>query len=456
MSAADLTAQPHRKQVRTQEAEQPARARYLVQSIKLEESGPSSMLVASIAVMSLLLFGAVIWAGATHVSEIAHTSGEIVPAGRVMNVRHLEGGVVQAVHASEGMHVHEGQALVTLVAADARAERDRLAARFANLRLEAERLRALVDGREPEFEPILADHRLLKADQMAIFQTQRESEESQARVLESRLEQRHAELASAQSRANSLRIEIALLAEEAEMRKILLDQGLQSRIVYLDTMRRLEGARGGLAETGENIARAKAQVAEAEGQLVELRSQLRTENLSQVGEVAVEIAEVSALFASAEERLERSVIRAGVDAVVKGMSVRRPGAVIAPGDPIAELVPTGVPLTVRAKMNTGDIGHVTVGDAVDLRISTYDFSRYGGIPGQVEQISATTFLAEDGEPYYEVEIALSKDYVGEDPAKNRVSPGMTVDAMIMTGEKSVLDYLMRPVYRGLSVAFSER
>lgn len=437
-------------------ADRPARTRYLVQSIKLEESGPSSILVASIAVMSLLLFASVIWAGLTNVSEIAHSTGTVVPAGQVVTVQHLEGGIVSEIHVSEGTRVTEGEPLITLAASDARAERNRMEVRLASLRMEAERLRALAEGRLPEFDGLVEGHDDIKADQMGVFATQRETEQSQSSVLESQIEQRYAELSSMKERAASLRTEIALLSEEATIRKTLLDQGLQSRIVYLDTMRELAGIRGSLAETGENMASTTAAIAEAEGRLVELRSQFRTDNLSKVGEVAAEIAEVGELLASAQDRVDRSIIRATVASVVKGMTVHRPGAVIPPGNPIVELVPVGVPMTVRARMNTRDIGHVSIGDPVDLRISTFDSSRYGGIDGTVEEISATTFVGEDGEPYFEVVISMATDYVGDDPSRNRVTPGMSVDAMITTGKKSVLDYLMRPVYRGLSVAFTER
>ncbi len=437
-------------------ADQQARARYLVQSIKLEESGPPAMLVASIAVMSLLLFAAIIWASFTMVNEIAHSSGEVVPVGQVVSVQHLEGGIVSEIHVSEGLLVEEGQPLIALAAADSRAERNRLQVRVANLKLEAERLRALADGREPDFESIMSGHDDLKSDQMRIFATQRETEQSQANVLQSQIEQRTAELESLRSRVESLNREIGIQAEEADIRKRLLDQGLQSRIVYLDTMRELAASRGRLAEANATIATTQAAIVEAEGRLIELRSQLRSDNLSKVGEVAAELAEVNELLETAQDKVDRSVITATTRSVVKGMTVSRPGDIISPGSPIVELVPVGVPLMVKARLNTRDVGHVAVGDPVDLRISTFDFARHGGIDGTVEKISATTFLSEDGVPYYEVTIGMEKDHVGDDPARNRVAPGMTVNALIITGQKSVLDYMMRPVYRGLSVAFTER
>ncbi|MEM8915924.1 MAG: HlyD family type I secretion periplasmic adaptor subunit, partial [Pseudomonadota bacterium] len=446
----------HNEQARSVPTEQPARARYLVQSIKLEESGPSWVLVASIVVMSLLLFAAIIWAGMTKVNEIAHSAGEVVPAGQIITIQHLEGGIVREIHVSEGLLVEDGQPLITLAAADARAERNRLEVRRSNLLLDAERLRALAEGRGPEFTLIVEGQDGLKADQMGLFLTQRETEQDQANVLTSQIEQRNAELASLRSRLDSLGQEIEIQSEEAGIRKTLLDQGLQSRIVYLDTLRQLAASRGRLAETEAQIASNEAAIVEAEGRLVELKSQLRSENLSRVGEVVAELAEVDELLATAQDRLDRSVIRATAKSRVKGMTVRRPGAVISPSSPIVELVPVGVPLTVQARLNTRDVGHVSVGDPVDLRISTFDYARFGGIDGTVEKISATTFTTQDGAPFYEVVIAMDKDHVGDDPSVNRVSPGMTVDALIITGEKSILDYLMRPVYRGLTVAFTER
>ena len=229
-----------------------------------------------------------------------------------------------------------------------------------------------------------------------------------------------------------------------------------SRIVFLDTQRELAQSEGSLVETVDSIAETQSSMAELNGRVEEVVSRLENEALTQAGEISAELAQVNQALASLTDRVERLDVRAPVRGIVTSLKTLTINAVVQPGEVLMEIVPIGDELVVEAKVSPNDIGHVEPGQAADVRISSYDFSRFGAVSGTVRQISATTFVDEQLTPYYRAVIALDQDFVGEVDGLNPIIPGMTVQADIKTGSKSILDYMLRPVYRGLHGAFRER
>ena len=156
-----------------------------------------------------------------------------------------------------------------------------------------------------------------------------------------------------------------------------------------------------------------------------------------------------------EERTSRLNLRAPARGLVKGLSVNTIGAVIQPGQTLMEIVPLDKDLEVSVKISPQDIGHLEVGQPVQVKFSTFDFSRYGSVQGHLEQISATTFSGEQGERYYQGRVSLVQNYVGTNP-DNQIMPGMTVMADVITGEKTILEYMLKPIHVSLKTAFTER
>ena len=157
-----------------------------------------------------------------------------------------------------------------------------------------------------------------------------------------------------------------------------------------------------------------------------------------------------------QDRLQRMEIRSSVDGIVQGLSLGSGSAVVEPGQLIMEIVPTDDELVVEARVSPADIGHVKQGQPSDIKIDSYDPAKFGSVKGQVRRISANTYLNEKSQPYYRVEISLEKDHLGKASDSLRIIPGMTVMADIITGSKTILDYLLKPINRGMDNAFSER
>ena len=429
--------------------------RFLSQPLLLEESGPPRLMRQLLLTLSLLVGGFILLTIFTEVEETAVGNGQVMPAGSVHVVQHLEGGIVAGLPVREGQVVRKGEVVMTLQAAAAEGELNQLRTRRAALSLRAERLRAFVLDAEPDFSDG-AGYPDLVADQKAILEVQHRTRDSQREVLLSRIDQRQAEIEALVEQRNSLETQVEIVEEEVSMRDELLKKGLVSRVVYLETKRNLSRAQGDLAAVVGEQARAAEAKSEAESSLAELDARLRNEALDEMGTVSAELAQVTELLTKLEDRVDRLKVVSPADGVVKGLFTRTLGSVVAPGELLMEIVPLDDEMIAEVRILPRDIGHMEIGQKAELRVSAYDSVRFGTITGRLDRISASTFLDENGEPYYKAVITMEKNHVGSEAGRNLVLPGMVVDASINTGGKTLLEYLLKPVYRSLNNAFRER
>ncbi|HEX9770785.1 MAG TPA: HlyD family type I secretion periplasmic adaptor subunit [Kiloniellales bacterium] len=448
-SANDRTPRPNRRDGDRQ------LIKLLSQPLILEEFGPPRLLTQMTQVISLLIVGLIAWAAVAEIRETALAQGQVIPAGSVLKVQHLEGGIVADILVDDGDIVDRGQLLIRLESASAQAELEQLRAREAALALRAERLRAFVVGRVADFAAGSA-HPELAADQQAILDMQTEARASQRKVLEARIDQKQAQAAALIGQRKSLERQVQILEEELEMRSELLKKGLMSRVVYLETERTLNRTRGELASIEGEAAKTTAAIREAEDSLEEMDLGLRNDALKEMGEVTGELAQVREQLAKLRDRVARLAIVAPARGVVQGLIAKTVGGVVPPGETVMEIVPLDEILVAEVRISPRDVGHLRVGQEADVKITTYDVARFGSVEGRLQQISATTFEDDEGDPYYRGIIALASDHVGKDPEANLIVPGMVVDVAIDTGSKSVMQYLLKPVYRGFNGAFSER
>ncbi|RMG33104.1 MAG: HlyD family type I secretion periplasmic adaptor subunit [Gammaproteobacteria bacterium] len=433
-----------------------ARARFLAQAIQLEEQGPSSIVRGAILLALALLVAAVGWAWTTEVAEIAKTRGEVMPAGLIHDIQHLEGGIVSEILVRDGDRVSKGQLLLRFAPPATQSELEQARVRKASLQMEAERLEAMVEGRKPDIDPDSSPYPALARKQLTIYQAQLASHESEAAVLDAQIHQRETELKRQQAQAEAIEKELALLEEQVRIRSKGVNNQLVARTELLSTQTRLAETQRELRTVRDGIIVARSALDEARERRAELDTRFKKDIEIEAGKVLAQLAEVEQTLVRLQDRAARLQVRAPVDGIVQGLSITRINAVVEPGQVIMQLVPVDDELIVEARIPPTEIGHVHLGQRADVRIDSYDPSRVGSAKGTVQRISASTYLDEKRNPYYRAEIALDKDYVGDDPQRFRIIPGMTVEADIKTGSKTILDYLMLPVTRGLDNAFRER
>ncbi len=434
----------------------PKYTRYLGQPIALEEAGPPGVLRTGLLLLAVLVFGFVGWAAVTRLTESTRAIGFVTPTGSVRTVQHLEGGIVSEILVRDGVLVEPGAVLVRLDSTAARADLREKQVRLAALAVQAERLRAFAGGRPPNFDAIDPRYRALVADQMVILDLQEEARRQQHRVLELQVKQRRAEMSILNNDYRMLSNRIQIVSEMLSMRDKLLRKGLVSRFLYLGTKQEYNTAVGDRRKNRADAARARQAIAEAEGRLAQIDAELRNEAVAQMGLVSAELAQLRQTVIRLHDRVRRLEIRSPVRGVVKGLTVNTIGGVIPTGGVIAEIVPVDSDLIVEAQFSPSDVGHLEIGQTASVKVQSFDFARYGAVEGVLERLSATTFKENDGTIYYKGIIRLSQSHVGDNPIENMILPGMTVDIDVNTGERTLLRYLLRPVYESMDRALAER
>lgn len=422
--------------------------RLLSRSIVLHElpaPGASRRVVSLIVV---LVIGFVIWASFLRLDELAVAPGEIAPAEFVQPIQHLEGGIVQSILVGDGESVKAGQILVQLDKTASQADQEGALALRNSLTQRARRLEAFAQGK------ILPVESVERVDPALVSQSS--LRQSQIHIADAQRSQRSSQVAGLLGRQKAVKEQIASLEKDIALRRPLVEKGYVSLVTFLALDRELSRLRGELVSTTADIAAARSAVIEAGGRRSEVEERLRTEALVELSAVNGQLAELNERLRRFDDRVARLAIRAPMAGIVTGLSVHALGEVIAPGALVAQIVPQDGRLVADVKISPRDIGFVKVGLPVTVKVQTFDFTRYGGLKGTVESVSATSFVDSQGHTFFRARIRLEPGNVGLRQKALTVSPGMTVSADIKTGSKSLLAYLFKPVSNALGTAFSER
>lgn len=433
-----------------------ARARYIAQSIQLEESDAPGVVSIGILATVVLVVAFVIWTYITPVNEVAVSEGKVVPQGNNHIVQHFEGGIVEDILVQNGELVARGEVLLHIAPIAAESDYDQLRSRNAALALKQIRLQALLNEEAPVFEGHADDFPKLAASEYETYLAQTKSQQAQLQTAMSRVRQRKEELNREQKKVAALKQEIDVLQKQVEIRSGLANKGVVSKTEVLDRQAELAEVRTNYIQSRANIAVVRASIAEAEQVFTELEQKFIEQIKLESSQVAAEMVELREQLTKQGDRVDRLRIRAPVSGYITNLSINSIRAVIEPSQVLMEIVPVDKELVVESKVSTQDIGHVHVGQEAVIKVGSYDPQRFGTIHGEVELISPSTYFDEENQPYYKAQIKLAKKYLGDQPEKYKLIPGMTVQADIRTGEKTVLDYLLKPVYRGFQNAFQER
>ncbi|MBF0295035.1 MAG: HlyD family type I secretion periplasmic adaptor subunit, partial [Magnetococcales bacterium] len=432
--------------------------RYLAQSVVLEESGLSSLIRLTLISMATVVVVFVIWASFSVMEEMASSVGQVIPAGPVQLIQHLEGGIVKEIRVKEGDLAEEGQLLFRMAPENALAELNQMRARAAALEAQVARNQAFLEEREPDFAKVPVEFFHLTRDQTLLLAAQRAFRASRQEVLKTKMEQRRTRIAALTSQKSVLEQQLGYFDEEVAMRKAGVAKGVMSRLSALASVRDRSRVEGDLTRTLGDLDGAGKDLDEARKQLVSLEDELRQDAFKELGAISAELNQVKEGMLRQINRVERLEVRAPVRGVVKNLQMETLRGVVPAGGLLTELVPVEATRRVENRISPRDIGHVRPGQRVTVKVTTYDFARYGGIDGVLESISATTFKdqADPNNPYYKGIIRLEHSYVGNDPKYNEVLPGMSVQADIHTGSKTLMEYMLKPIYSSVNKAFRER
>lgn len=415
---------------------------------------------ASILFLFIVAFfvGAVFWASVATLDEVTTGEGRVIPSSQIQVLQNLEGGILAKIHVREGEIVEQSQVLLTIDDTQAASKYREDRARVLALRASVARLRAEQDGQPPEFpDEVVAERPDLVETELAVYGARTNELRSGIEVYRRQIEQRKQELVELDSRIGQLTENLALGNEELGILAPLVEQGVSARIELIRLQRQVNDIEGDLKAARQSVPRARSALNEVRRRVEERRAAYLSEVASALAAARGELASVSEVMASAQDRVRRTEVRSPVQGTVIKLYINTIGGVIRPGEDLLEIVPLDDNLLVEAHIRPADIAFLHPGQAAKVKITAYDFAIYGGIDAELEQISADTILNEDGERFYQIRVRTKRNFMVDREGNSLpIIPGMVAEVDILTGKKTVLQYLMKPILRAGGRAMRER
>ncbi len=413
---------------------------------------------ASLLLWSMVLFlaAAIAWAAWAQLDEVTRGQGEIIPSRQLQVVQNLEGGIISEILVREGDLVEKGQVLLRIEDKRFVSSVKESQVRLQELGAKSARLFAEANGKEivePENYP--QEYRYLLDQEIRLFNTRQDELKANMAVLEQQREQREQELREAESRQRQVSRSYGLLLREMRITEPLLKEGVISEVEYLRLQRQVNDLRGELTSIELSMPRIRSMIEEINKKRSEMDLQFRNTARAELNDVLAEQARLRETLSGMQDRIRRTEVRAPIKGTVKQLLVNTIDGVVRPGDPLLNIVPWEDKLLIEAKVRPSDIGQLKVGQKAIVKVSAYDYAIYGGVPAELVYISPSTIINDDKETFYVVRLETERPYLGDDK-KMPLIAGMTVSVDILTGKKSVLQYLLKPITRAREKALRER
>lgn len=406
--------------------------------------------------VALCVIAFVTWSVVTQVDEIAKAKGAVIPEGEKQVLQSAIGGKLKQILVKEGQLVEKGQPLVEFDATFQRTALEELKSQQVTLLASIERMNALLDNREPNFGEFEIDFPEIVSQQKEQLNAQKGLYYQKRIVLEKDSEQIAEQLRSVdkslpsyEKELNATKQELTILEKGYKAGNISRLRVLEMRQKLASIEQKIEEARG---KKSVLIKQADSNEQKIEQLLAEAKATVSDDRSKAVSDLSA----LNARVRSSQAKLTNTTLVSPLQGLVQSLPSTQNGGVIQPGGTVVEIVPVGGQAAFKARLSPRDVGFVNVGQPTRIKIDAFDYSRFGALKGEVESISPTTSQSERGEIYYEVVVSVETPYFRDNPESFSILPGMTGEVDITTGEKSVFQYLWKPIYTNISVAFGER
>jgi len=418
----------------------------------------SSIAFVLTVVIALFLIIFVLWAHFTVLDEVTRGLGQVIPSQKVQVIQNLEGGILQEITVQENQIVNKGDILIRIDNAMAASQYRDAFTKAAEHEAAIVRLNAEIEGKSEivfpdEFKG--ADPQVLD-DQQSIFRAHRQQLQAELNVLQSQHSQRQQEIVEMQSRKEQLERSLGLAKQQRDIAKPLVDQGVYPRVDYLALERDISSLQGDIDALRLAIPRIRQAANEASRRIEQRRAEVKAQALGEKNNHRGELKSLQEIMSAGEDRVTRTDVRSPVRGTVKQINLNTLGGVVRPGESILEIVPLDDTLLIEARIRPADIAFLHPGQKAMVKITAYDFSIFGGLEGFVEAISADTIEDDNGESFFKVKLRTQKNAITYHSEELPIIPGMTASIDILTGKKSVLAYLLKPILRAKQNAMRER
>ncbi len=401
----------------------------------------------------------IVWAYFAKIDELTRGTGKVIPSKQVQVIQNLEGGIVSEILVDEGVIVDKGQVLLKIDDTSFSSSYAENNLRNMELKAQAMRLKAEASGKVCKPDKIVQIDETMRPfmeHEKALYALNQKQLSKKLNILKEQINQRKHELTEAQAKYKQLQEDYKLIQQEVKITKPLVAKGIVSQVEFLQLSRQASGIRGEMNSVKLSIPRTRSTIKEAKNKMAEAELDFKHDAKEELNKVLAEIARISESSGALEDRVKRALVRSPVKGIVQRLLVNTINGVIQPGMDIVEIIPFNDQLLIETKIKPSDIAYLYPGQKAMVKFTAYDFSIYGSLEGKVTLISADTVTDEEGDSFYIVSIKTDRNFLEFEGKKHDILVGMVTNVDILTGKKSVLDFILKPILKVHQAALRER
>lgn len=403
------------------------------------------------------IFLFIAWASFANIDEISRGSGKVVPSGQNQILQNLEGGIISEILVREGDFVKQGQILIRIN--NEKSESTMASSALKALALEAQTLRLQSELQDVPFEYTITKNEHMNQfldNEKRLYDINKQQIESQIQILKEQLNQKKSQLQDVIQSKDHFEISLSMISKEVAMTEPMVKRGIRSQVDFLKLQREENDARQKYRSSILAIEKTKSEIKEIENKINEVYEANKAKVREQLNEKISELKELQATSLAYQDQVSRTTVKSPSNGIVQKLHVNTIGGSIKPAQDLIEIVPTDYNLIVEVKISPSDIAFIYQEQKAIVKFSAYDFSIFGGLEGKVINISPDTITEKDEKTYYLVRIQTDKNFLGTKEKSMKIIPGMVADADIITGKKTILDYILKPILKAKQYTFTER
>lgn len=405
--------------------------------------------------VTVVLF--IIWASFASIDEIARGTGEVVPSGENKKVQNLEGGIVEEILVKEGQAVKKGDVLLKINNKKSESSYETNYLQANALEAKLVRLKAQANGTKFVMPKKLDDKmKALMENEKSLFESNLKQLDSKIKAFKNQLTQKRNAIKDAKAQKSSTASSLSMIREEINTITPMVQKGLSSKLDLLTLKREKNSISQQYNSAKLAIPRLEAEIAEINNKISESTHLFQSKSKEELSEALAKLQSLDANKGALEDQVLRTLVRAPMNGIVQKLFVHTISGVVKPAQDLVEIVPVEDKLIVEVKVKPSDIAFIYPSQKAIVKFSAFDFSIFGGLEGKVVHISADTIKDEENNRFYIVRIQTDKNSFTRKGKDLKIIPGMTVDVDILTGKKTVLDYILKPILKTKQYTFTER
>ena len=426
-----------------------------IRNVLLMQNPKGGQLILWLITLFIVVF--VVWAAYSEIDEVTRGTGKVIPSQQTQIVQNLEGGILGKLHVKVGDVVQKDQLLIDI-------DKTRFSAPIMESKVQELALKAQIARLESEIsgkdfavpEEVMQERPEIGERELQLYTTKQHGHDAKLQILQEQFNQRRQEVTELRTKVGELGRSLGLLQKELNMTKPLISAGAVSEVEILQLQRQASQLRGELETSRSSIPRAESRIVEARKALEEEKINFQNEARKELNEAYVKLDGISANKTALVDRIQRTEVRSPVHGIINQIKMYTVGGIIQPGMDLIEIVPLDDTLLIEAQIKPADIAFLRPNQQATVKFTAYDFTIFGGLDADLEHISADSITDEKGNAFYLVRLRTKQNYLGNKDHQLPIIPGMVASVDILTGKKTILSYLLKPILRAKYTALRER